>query len=567
MCSSTTTSPTSFSLLLTDTHSLSPRRHLHLPFTSPITLLSHHSLGKPTLRLSSAIADKSSWVLPDDDATDDFGGWAVSEPLIPHKKKGYPTFLVAGIGTSIAVLVAALAHFSLSKNGFRLPFRSSSPGSLVEVAVEVVETKPIDFHEPEPELELDVGIEVSETSQADSSDVVSKSVKSEKHQTRVVDVAVDSNQQEAMHALRKLKILDEDVKDNELCTRREYARWLVRASSLLERNPKYKIIPEVALSGSVTFAYEDVTNVDPDFESIQALAEAGVVPSKLSLKHIDGGLNFSPERILSRRDLIEWRSQLEYDLSTSRNPEFLKTKLDLMDARRTNSDEWPGLYMDMLAGDRSLLRRVFGQIRRLQPDKPSTIAQAAVALTSGRMIEAIQSEFLRLQEEESSRVAAKEAIRQELLDRGEIERWWAEKMEEEKKRGLKVQQLYVDAVNLLEQEKIVQEGAVNGFLKEKAAMDCQKQLLEALKEEINEISERLASERTEQSSDEEIVQTLRSDLQIKKEGILDAKSVLEAEIEALRILRSWIEDEAKKSKARSKVLEEVGRRWKWDSKK
>uniref|UniRef100_A0A803L7A2 SLH domain-containing protein n=1 Tax=Chenopodium quinoa TaxID=63459 RepID=A0A803L7A2_CHEQI len=498
MCSSTTTSPTSFSLLLTDTHSLSPRRHLHLPFTSPITLLSHHSLGKPTLRLSSAIADKSSWVLPDDDATDDFGG--------------YPTFLVAGIGTSIAVLVAALAHFSLSKN--------------------------------------------------------------EKHQTRVVDVAVDSNQQEAMHALRKLKILDEDVKDNELCTRREYARWLVRASSLLERNPKYKIIPEVALSGSVTFAYEDVTNVDPDFESIQALAEAGVVPSKLSLKHIDGGLNFSPERILSRRDLIEWRSQLEYDLSTSRNPEtdsltvqFLKTKLDLMDARRTNSDEWPGLYMDMLAGDRSLLRRVFGQIRRLQPDKPSTIAQAAVALTSGRMIEAIQSEFLRLQEEESSRVAAKEAIRQELLDRGEIERWWAEKMEEEKKRGLKVQQLYVDAVNLLEQEKIVQEGAVNGFLKEKAAMDCQKQLLEALKEEINEISERLASERTEQSSDEEIVQTLRSDLQIKKEGILDAKSVLEAEIEALRILRSWIEDEAKKSKARSKVLEEVGRRWKWDSKK
>ncbi|XP_021754831.1 uncharacterized protein LOC110720134 [Chenopodium quinoa] len=565
MCSSTTTSPTSFSLLLTHTHSLSPRRHHHLPFTSPITFLSHHSLSKPTLRLSSAIVDNSSnvsWVLPDDAGTDDFGGWAVSEPLIPHKKKGFPTFLVAGVGTSIAVLVAALAHFSLSKNGFRLPFRSSSPGSLVEVAVEVVETKPVDFDEPE----LDVGIEVSETSQADSFDVVSKSAKSENRQTRVVDVAVDSNQLEAMHALRKLKILDEDVKANELCTRREYARWLVRASSLLERNPTYKIIPEVALSGSVIFAYEDVTNVDPDFDSIQALAEAGVVPSKLSLKHkFDGGLNFSPERFLSRRDLIEWRSQLEYDFSTTRNPELLKTKLDLMDARRTNSDEWPGLYMDMLAGDRSLLRRVFGKIRRLQPDKPSTIAQAAVVLTSGRMIEAIQSELLRLKEEESSRVAAKEAIRQELLDRGEIERWWAEKMEEEKKRGLKVQQFYVDAVNLLEQEKILQEGAVNGFLKEKAAMDCQKQLLEALREEINEISERLASERTEQSSDEEIVQTLRSDLQIKKEGILDAKSVLEAEIEALRILRSWIEDEARKSKARSKVLEEVSRRWKWDS--
>lgn len=29
--------------------------------------------------------------------------------------------------------------------------------------------------------------------------------------------------------------------------------------------------------------------------------------------------------------------------------------------------------------------------------------------------------------------------------------------------------------------------------------------------------------------------------------------------------RSWVEDEAQKNQARAKVLEEVGRRWKWDS--
>lgn len=33
---------------------------------------------------------------------------------------GFATFLVVGIGTSIAVLVAALAHFGLSKNGLFL---------------------------------------------------------------------------------------------------------------------------------------------------------------------------------------------------------------------------------------------------------------------------------------------------------------------------------------------------------------------------------------------------------------------------------------------------------------
>lgn len=467
--------------------------------------------------------------------------------------------MVAGVGTSIAVVAAVVAHLALSKNGFRLPFRSPSPSSSVEVAVEVDETNPTEFNAPDEE------IEVTEKSEADSSVVVSKSVGKEKCQPRVVNVVVDSNQQEAMRSLKKLKIFEEDVKANELCTRREYARWLVRASSLLERNLKYKITTAVALSGSVISAYEDVNIGDPDFESIQALAEAGVMPSKLLLKpKFDGGFYFSPERFISRRDLIEWRSQLEYDFVTTGNPEILKTKLDLMDVRVISSDEWPGLFMDMLAGDRSLLRRVFGQIRRLQPDKPSTIAQAAVALTSGRMIEAIQNELLRMHDEESSRMAAKEEIKQELLDRGEIERYWAEKMEEEKKRGLEVQQLYVDTINILEQEKIVREDALNVFLKEKAAMDCQKQLLEGLKEEVNEISERLVSERTEQISDEEMVQTLRYEMQIKKEGILDAKSMLEAEIEALRILRSWIEDEARKSNARSKVLEEVGRRWTCD---
>lgn len=295
------------------------------------------------------------------------------------------------------------------------------------------------------------------------------------------------------------------------------------------------------------------------------MAEAGVISSKLSTKHkVDGSVKFFPERFISRLDLIEWKSQLEYDFATTGNPEILATKLDLMDMRETSRNEWPGLFMDMLAGDKSLLRRVFGQIRRLQPSKPSTIAQVAVALTGGRMIQAIHNELLRMQSEELSRNSAKEEIKQELLSLGERERYWIEKMEDEKQRSLEVQQLYVEALRHLEEEKFVQEGALNGFLKEKAAMDCQKQLLECLKQEIDEISERLVSERAEQISEEQTAQTLLSELQTKKEGILDAKSLLEAEIEALRILRSWIEDEARKSEARSKVLEEVGRRWKWD---
>ena len=106
---------------------------------------------------------------------------------------GFPTFLVVGIGTSFALLLAAFAHFRLSKTGlilrfyayyllhlrflrlgfcfgpeFRFPFTSSSSGSSVEIAVEVTDDKISDSDVP------DVANEVAEKSEVDSSDVVAK---------------------------------------------------------------------------------------------------------------------------------------------------------------------------------------------------------------------------------------------------------------------------------------------------------------------------------------------------------------------------------------------------------
>ncbi|EXB99116.1 hypothetical protein L484_007024 [Morus notabilis] len=64
-------------------------------------------------------------------------------------------------------------------------------------------------------------------------------------------------------------------------------------------------------------------------------------------------------------------------------------------------DGSPGLYMDV-GWDNSIIRKVFGKSKQFQPNKPSTKAQAAVALTSGRMTEAIQNELLRLEAESSA---------------------------------------------------------------------------------------------------------------------------------------------------------------------
>lgn len=222
--------------------------------------------------------------------------------------------------------------------------------------------------------------------------------------------------------------------------------------------------------------------------------------------------------------------------------------------------------MDILADEKSILRRVFGQIKRFQPRKPSTKAQAAVALTSGRMTEFVRAELLRLKDENASRLAAMQEIRSELLERGDIQRFWEGKMEEERKHGLEAEKAHLAAIHDLGQQKIAQENGLPELLKQRAALDCQKQLLSSLKEEVDEMSERLVIQRTKCVDEKSNLEAVLVDLQVKYEGLLDAKSILEAEIEALRILRSWVDDEARKSQARAKVLEEVGRRWRWDQK-
>ncbi|EXB99117.1 hypothetical protein L484_007025 [Morus notabilis] len=111
-------------------------------------------------------------------------------------------------------------------------------------------------------------------------------------------------------------------------------------SPVIIRNLRHRIIPLVSLSGSVKAPFNDVSVDDPDFGSIQALAEAGVVSSKLAHNSANNGFKgegdarFSPDifvlteqsiydtadlslgkiRFISRQDLIDWRTQLEYQI-------------------------------------------------------------------------------------------------------------------------------------------------------------------------------------------------------------------------------------------------------------
>ncbi|CAI8595705.1 unnamed protein product [Vicia faba] len=321
------------------------------------------------------------------------------------------------------------------------------------------------------------------------------------------------------------------------------------------------IAPIVSLSGSVVTAFDDINVDDPDFQSIQVLAEAGMVPSKLSWKNSSNGygsdckedINFFPDRFISRQDLMEWRTQVEYGFFSGIIDQISIEKAGYMDVKEITS---AGVYLDMLAGDSSILRKVFGQSKRFQPSKPSTKAQAAVALTSGRMKEAISAEMSRLEAEISARQDVAKEIRSELLSRGDIQKFWDAKLSEEKNHGSDIERLYLEAVNNLVEEKFNQEKINVDFLKEQAAMDCQKQMMLSLKKEVDEISDKLASERVIYVDEKQTVQKLLRDLEFKHEEILDTKSTLEAEKEALQMLRSWVEDEARRSQARAAILSE-----------
>lgn len=516
-----------------------------------------------------------SWFSPNGrDANDDYGGWATFESPV-HKKKGLSTFVFAGVGTSIAVLFTLIAHFSLSRRGFK--FQLSSPlhalhGVLMPSGDKTTSNKTTESDVPNGDFMA------AEPIPEYASNAIGETFKSdtyvEKLERVIIPLAVDSTQQEATSVLKKLKIIENDVRADELCTRREYTRWLVRANSLLERNRKNRIVPSSLLSGSIISAFDDVSFEDPDFGSIQALAEAGIIQSKLSGKDsssdlndskAQGGVNFFPDRFISRQDLLNWKAQLDYEFSSGIIEKISRRKAGLMDLKEISSDASPELYMDLLAGDESILRNVFGHSKRFQPSKPSTKAQAAVALTSGRMREAICIELSRLEAENSLKQVEMEEIRSELLDRGDIQNFWDEKLKEEKTRGLSVQGHYLEAIRDLEQEKIVHERAVGEFIKERAGMNCQKQLVDSLKEEVSEMSETVESERVSYMEETVNLQVILGELQRKQEELVNVKTVLETEKEAIQILRSWVEDEARKSQARAKVLEEVGRRWKWDN--
>ena len=164
---------------------------------------------------------------------------------------------------------------------------------------------------------------------------------------------------------------------NAIITRGEYARWLIAANNYYHRdNPGKKIYVSNKTNEP---AFQDVKADNPDFAAIQGLAEAGLVPSRLTQDSTK--LLFRPDAPLTREDLITWKVPLDSRQALPQaSIEAIQESWGFQDAAEIDSFAIRALYADFQNGDLANVRRIFGFTTLFQPKKPVTRAEAATSL-------------------------------------------------------------------------------------------------------------------------------------------------------------------------------------------
>jgi len=164
---------------------------------------------------------------------------------------------------------------------------------------------------------------------------------------------------------------------NKIITRRDYARWLVAANNQIYANRQAKQI-RLAVASSAA-AFSDVPKTDPDFSTIQGLAEAGLIPSSLSgdIKEV----KFRPDDALTREAMMLWKVPLDtrQTLPTA-NVDAVKERWGFQDASKIDAGANRAVLADFNNGDLANIRRVFGFTTLFGPKKSVTRAEAAASL-------------------------------------------------------------------------------------------------------------------------------------------------------------------------------------------
>ena len=167
------------------------------------------------------------------------------------------------------------------------------------------------------------------------------------------------------------------LEPNKIITRREYARWLVAANNRIYNNQPGQ---QVRLATNADQpAFSDIAVKDPDFGAIQGLAEAGLIPSRLSGDQAIA--TFNPDAPVTREQLILWKIPLDtrQALPTT-SIEAVQQTWGFQDAARIDPLALRAVATDFQNGSLANIRRVFGFTTLFQPQRPVTRAEAIITL-------------------------------------------------------------------------------------------------------------------------------------------------------------------------------------------
>ncbi|KAF3567548.1 hypothetical protein DY000_02011395 [Brassica cretica] len=283
------------------------------------------------------------------------------------------------------------------------------------------------------------------------------------------------------------------------------------------------------LSENVTeLAFDDITPGDPDFPSIQGLAEAGLITSKLSnrdlLKDVEGPFLFSPDSLLSRQDLIRWKMALEKRQLPEADKKMLYKLSGFIDIDKINLDAWPAIIADLSSGEQGIASLAFGFTRFFQPHKPVTKAQAAIALSNGEASDIVSEELVRIEAES----AAEKAVSAHNALVAEVEKDINASFEKE---------LYIEREKIEVIERMAEQVKVE---------------LDQLREKREEENLALVKERAAVESEMEVLSRLRREAEEKLEALMRNKAEISFEKE---------KEEGKRAREQARALEEARKRW------
>ncbi|XP_029127817.1 uncharacterized protein LOC109800269 isoform X3 [Cajanus cajan] len=384
----------------------------------------------------------------------------------------------------------------------------------------------------------------------------------------LVPAAVDQVQGQALAALQVLKVIEPDVQPTDLCTRREYARWLVTASSALSRSTVSKVYPAMYIDNVTELAFDDVTPEDTDFSSIQGLAEAGLIESRLSRRDIqlsaeedDSPFYFSPESPLSRQDLVSWKMALEKRQLPEADHKMLYQVSGFIDTDKIHPNACPALVADLSAGENGIIALAFGYTRLFQPDKPVTKAQAAMAIATGDASDIVSEELARIEAESiaENAVAAHSALVAQVEK--DINASFEQELFIEREKISAVERMAEEARFELERLRAEREEENLALMKERASIESEMEVFSKLRHEVEDQLQSLMNDKVEISHEKERISKLREQAEVENKEIARLQYELEVERKALSMARAWAEDEAKRVREQAIALEGARDRW------